>query len=111
MLPAHFLGRGGWSAFGCRRFDPVQNSPRERERGMANGDRGAPGTGRLVGMNGLRGVAALSILTTHVWDYGTPAPLHGAIGGGPVDVGLLHPVFAVLGLSVALFFTLSGFLL
>lgn len=71
---------------------------------MANGERGAPGTGRLVGMNGLRGVAALAILTTHVWDYGTP-------GAGRIDVGVLHPVFAVLGLGVALFFTLSGFLL
>lgn len=80
---------------------------------MANGERGAPapGTGRLVGMNGLRGVAALSILTTHVWDYGTPNPPHNANGGGPIDVGILHPVFAVFGLAVALFFTLSGFLL
>jgi peptidoglycan/LPS O-acetylase OafA/YrhL len=79
---------------------------------MANGERGAPGTGRLVGMNGLRGVAALAILTTHVWDFGTPDPLHTTVnGGGRIDVGFLHPGFAVLGLAVALFFTLSGFLL
>lgn len=80
---------------------------------MGNGERGAPapGTGRLVGMNGLRGVAALTILTTHVWDYGTPDPAHSANGGGRIDVGILHPVFAVFGLAVALFFTLSGFLL
>lgn len=30
---------------------------------------GTSGAGRLIGMNGLRGVAALSILKTHVWDY------------------------------------------
>src|SRR5436190_20172908 len=73
---------------------------------MGTEGRGTSGTGRLIGMNGLRGVAALSILTTHVWDYGTP-------NGGPgrINVGLLHPAFAVLGLAVALFFTLSGFLL
>jgi peptidoglycan/LPS O-acetylase OafA/YrhL len=62
-------------------------------------------------MNGLRGVAALAILTTHVWDYGTPDPSHRAGDAGRIDVGVLHPVFAVLGLAVALFFTLSGFLL
>ena len=78
---------------------------------MANGERGAPGTGRLLGMDGLRGVAALAILITHVWDFGTPDPLHTANGGGRIDVGLLHPAFAVLGLAVPLFFTLSGFLL
>jgi peptidoglycan/LPS O-acetylase OafA/YrhL len=39
---------------------------------MQTGARGTPGTCRLIGMNRLRGVAALSILTTHVWDYGTP---------------------------------------
>jgi peptidoglycan/LPS O-acetylase OafA/YrhL len=73
---------------------------------MGTEARGTSGTGRLVGMNGLRGVAALAILTTHVWDYGTP-------NGGPgrINVGFMHPVFAVLGLAVALFFTLSGFLL
>lgn len=69
--------------------------------------RGTSGTGRLVGMNGLRGLAALSILTTHVWDFGTP---HGD-PPGRIDVGFLHPVFAVFGLAVPLFFTLSGFLL
>jgi peptidoglycan/LPS O-acetylase OafA/YrhL len=72
---------------------------------MANGACGSPGSGRLIGMNGLRGVAALAILTTHVWDYGTPG------GRGRIGVGILYPAFAVLGLAVALFFTLSGFLL
>jgi peptidoglycan/LPS O-acetylase OafA/YrhL len=73
---------------------------------MGTEARGTSGSGRLIGMNGLRGVAALCILTTHVWDYGTP-------NGGPgrINVSFLHPAFAVLGLAVTLFFTLSGFLL
>ena len=46
---------------------------------MQTGARGTPGTGRLIGMNGLRDVATLSILKTQVWDCGTsnggpPAP-------------------------------------
>jgi peptidoglycan/LPS O-acetylase OafA/YrhL len=69
---------------------------------MQTGARGTPGTGGLIGMNGLRGVAALSILTTHVWDYGTPNG-----GSGRINGGFMHPVFAVLGLAVVLFFTLS----
>jgi len=61
-------------------------------------------------MNGLRGIAALAILTTHTWDYGSPrartevAPIRS-------DVGFLNPVFLLFGLAVVLFFTLSGFLL
>jgi peptidoglycan/LPS O-acetylase OafA/YrhL len=62
-------------------------------------------------MNGLRGVAALAVMTTHVWDFATPDALGRVNGAGRIDVGLLHPVFAAFGLGVALFFTLSGFLL
>jgi peptidoglycan/LPS O-acetylase OafA/YrhL len=70
------------------------------------------GMGRLVGMNGLRGIAALTVLITHVRAYGTPDPVHHSVnGGGPVDVGLMHPLFVLLTFGVPLFFSVSGFLL
>jgi hypothetical protein len=43
---------------------------------MQTGACGTPGTCRLIEHEWLRGVTALSILTTHVWNYGTP-------NGGP----------------------------
>jgi peptidoglycan/LPS O-acetylase OafA/YrhL len=60
---------------------------------------------RLAGVEGLRGLAATSILVYHCWRYGTP-------GGARVDLGLLSR-FALphLPVGVTLFFTLSGFLL
>jgi peptidoglycan/LPS O-acetylase OafA/YrhL len=71
----------------------------------AAGDAPSVGVGRLVGMNGLRGVAALAVLITHVRAYGTPD------GGAPIDVGLLDPLFVLLSFGVPLFFSVSGFLL
>src|SRR5215211_2693517 len=60
---------------------------------------------RLAGVEGLRGLAATSIVVYHCWRYGTP-------GGARVDLGLLSR-FALphLPVGVTLFFTLSGFLL
>ena len=61
--------------------------------------------GRLSGFDGLRGIAALSVLTFHTWLYGAPGEPLG------VDVGHLRLLFSSLDLGVVLFFTLSGFLL
>jgi peptidoglycan/LPS O-acetylase OafA/YrhL len=60
--------------------------------------------GRLTGIEGLRAVAASSIVIYHVWLYGSPS--------GPVDAGYLSR-FALphLPVGVTLFFALSGYLL
>src|SRR5918996_5092770 len=60
---------------------------------------------RLAGVEGLRAVAAGSILVYHVWLYSAPE-------GHPVDLGYLSR-FALphLPSGVTLFFALSGFLL
>jgi peptidoglycan/LPS O-acetylase OafA/YrhL len=60
--------------------------------------------GRLHGIDGLRAVAAVSVLVFHVWKYSSPA--------GPVDLGYVSR-FALphLAVGVTLFFTLSGYLL
>lgn len=59
---------------------------------------------RLTGIEGLRAVAAGSIVLYHVWLYGSPS--------GPVDAGYLSR-FALphLPVGVTLFFALSGYLL
>lgn len=62
------------------------------------------GGGRLVGVEGLRAIAASSILVYHVWLYGAPA-------GGSVELGPLTKGFDNLRAGVTLFFVLSGFLL
>jgi peptidoglycan/LPS O-acetylase OafA/YrhL len=70
------------------------------------GDRPAgPRLGRLTGVEGLRAVAAGSIVVYHVWIYSSPS-------GRPVDVGYLSR-FALphLAVGVTLFFALSGYLL
>lgn len=59
---------------------------------------------RLVGVEGLRAVAACTILVYHVW-------LYGDVTGEPVPVGPLQPLFENLQGGVTLFFALSGFLL
>jgi peptidoglycan/LPS O-acetylase OafA/YrhL len=63
-----------------------------------------PRVGRLTGIEGLRAVAASSIVVYHVWLYGSPS--------GPVDAGYLSR-FALphLPVGVTLFFALSGYLL
>jgi peptidoglycan/LPS O-acetylase OafA/YrhL len=60
--------------------------------------------GRLTGIEGLRAVAAGSIVLYHVWLYGSPH--------GPVDAGYLSRfVLPHLPVGVTLFFALSGYLL
>lgn len=87
---------------------------RRLETGQVKAAPAAPsiGMGRLLGMNGLRGVAALTVLITHVRGFGTPDPVHHSVnGGGPVSAGLLNPLFVLLSFGVPLFFSVSGFLL
>jgi peptidoglycan/LPS O-acetylase OafA/YrhL len=60
---------------------------------------------RLAGVEGLRALAATSIVVYHCWRYGTP-------GGARVDLGPLSRfVLPHLPIGVTLFFALSGFLL
>ena len=64
----------------------------------------ARAAGRVTGIEGLRAIAASSILVYHVWIYSSP--------GGRVDAGYLGR-FALphLPAGVTLFFALSGYLL
>jgi peptidoglycan/LPS O-acetylase OafA/YrhL len=60
---------------------------------------------RIRGTDGVRALAAVSILVYHVWLYGSPT-------GKPVDLGIFSRfVTPHLPVGVTLFFTLSGFLL
>lgn len=69
---------------------------------VVGGMRAKPSWGsRLVGMDGLRGAAAVSVLLAHV-------RVHMAAG---VDLGLITSAVGALGRGLTLFFTLSGFLL
>jgi peptidoglycan/LPS O-acetylase OafA/YrhL len=64
-----------------------------------------PSTSRLAGVEGLRALAATSILVYHCWQYSAP-------GATAVDLGPLSRfVLPHLPVGVTLFFTLSGFLL
>jgi len=78
--------------------------PDPRATGPARDVGQLPSAGRrLPGIEGLRAIAALSILVLHTWLLGSSEPLdRDGIGG---------EVFFNLGLGVVLFFTLSGFLL
>ncbi len=57
---------------------------------------------RLQGVEGLRGVAAASVVVYHVWSHSTPPPNLGGVG---------PHVLGNLAHGVVLFFALSGFLL
>jgi peptidoglycan/LPS O-acetylase OafA/YrhL len=59
---------------------------------------------RLAGIEGVRAVAASSILVYHVWLYSSPTAER-------VELGPLDAVLPDLSFGVVLFFTLSGFLL
>ena len=71
--------------------------------GVAQPD-SSPVRARLAGIEGLRGLAASSIVVYHVWLYGSSTR-------APVDFGALDKVFVNLRAGVTLFFVLSGFLL
>jgi peptidoglycan/LPS O-acetylase OafA/YrhL len=60
--------------------------------------------GRLAGIEGLRAIAATSIVVYHVWLFSAPS-------GQVVTPGRWMWFFPDLALGVTLFFTLSGFLL
>src|SRR5688572_2754455 len=62
-----------------------------------------PPSGRLPGIEGLRALAAFSLVGYHTWLYSGPT--------GSLDLGPLKRVFLHLAAGVTLFFTLSGFLL
>ncbi len=79
---------------------PTRERGLGRHVGESRRDRGA----RLVGIEGLRAIAATSILVYHVYVYGAP-------DGQRVDMGPLGKVFDNLRAGVTLFFVLSGFLL
>jgi peptidoglycan/LPS O-acetylase OafA/YrhL len=65
----------------------------------------APSSGRrLAGIEGLRAVAAGSIVVYHCWGWSSPS-------GKGFHFGLADRVFPHLPVGVTLFFTLSGFLL
>jgi peptidoglycan/LPS O-acetylase OafA/YrhL len=92
-----------------RRANPRPASTVELGRKLVPADTVVAGAasshvGRLMGIEGLRAVAASSILIYHVWIYSSPA--------GPVDAGYLSR-FALphLPVGVTLFFALSGYLL
>lgn len=61
-------------------------------------------TTRLRGIEGLRALAAASVLVAHVWNFSRP-------DARPFDLGKARYVFPELGHGVTLFFALSGFLL
>jgi peptidoglycan/LPS O-acetylase OafA/YrhL len=69
-----------------------------------NGETAQSATARFAGIDGLRAIAAGSVLVYHVWRFGDP-------GGGSPDLGPLSPVMPHLWHGVTLFFVLSGFLL
>jgi peptidoglycan/LPS O-acetylase OafA/YrhL len=59
----------------------------------------------IPGVEGVRAVAAVSVLIFHCWQYGTDGPTR-------ADLGLVNRfVLPHLSLGVTLFFSLSGFLL
>lgn len=64
-----------------------------------------PSTGvRLAGIEGLRALAATSIVLVHTWSFSTP-------DGPPWSHGASGDALSTLSVGVTLFFTLSGFLL
>ena len=65
----------------------------------------ASGGTRLAGVDGVRALAALSILVWHVWAHSTRVNAYG------VSVGPFTKIFANLQAGVAVFFVVSGFLL
>ena len=89
MRRPRLLARAGWS-----RSSEVTAPPAPAQSGA-----------RLAGVEGLRALAAVSILVYHCWLYSAP-------DGERVDLGLLSR-FALrhLPAGVLLFFALSGFLL
>src|ERR671910_1278657 len=78
-----------------------QNAPMPASHHPDTPGRAAP----IPGVEGVRAVAAVSVLIFHCWQYGTDGPTR-------ADLGLVNRfVLPHLSLGVTLFFSLSGFLL
>jgi peptidoglycan/LPS O-acetylase OafA/YrhL len=78
---------------------------RAEDRSLRQDLRVRPSSGsRLPGIEGLRAIAACSILVFHSWLFSPP-------GRKPADLGALDRYMPDLAFGVVLFFTLSGFLL
>src|ERR671938_1358622 len=60
---------------------------------------------RTAGLDGLRAIAALSVVCLHVWLYGQPDP------DSPTRSGLFDDAVFELRLGLVFFFVLSGYLL
>jgi peptidoglycan/LPS O-acetylase OafA/YrhL len=60
---------------------------------------------RLPGIEGLRAIAAFSIVVYHTWSFASPS------GWGAFKLGSANKLMPDLAFGVTLFFTLSGFLL
>src|SRR3954468_5163005 len=60
---------------------------------------------RTAGLDGLRAVAALSVLCLHVWLYSQPDP------DSPTRSGVLEHAAVELRLGLVVFFVFSGYLL
>ncbi len=89
----------------------VEREQRIRTRlAAASGDaavRGSAGSAstRVAAVDGLRGVAACSVLLFHVWRDSTPT------AGAGVGVPVLDAILSHLWIGVTIFFVLSGYLL
>ena len=75
------------------------------QRTVGHAATGGGRRGRLSGIDGLRGIAALSVLLFHLWLYARVSPPAGAVSG------VADWAWSSMRWGLILFFVLSGFLL